>query len=443
MFYLLRNLILLTAIMMLQGCASYDNESQCFTSMPIYETLKSSDAGIPLTQFEENMDSPMSVAAVKLFDKLIKPENRNDYLVVASTIGYTTGSKEVKTWAYDFISISEKYNKPSLHVVYNTSPEHMTVELGHRQLAAISGTRQKTDLKLINKQFSDSTATFTTKEYGPRLEFVNRAINGTGNISALVRLTDSFDNRQFTQEEMIARIQNLNHDDFFPKSVKRFRLNKELQDLNLEYSIAFFNSSNDEIPCENCRKVCDAVGSSCHVQVKFDRDINDITYELKKSLSSKPIRLQSGSVSADVPVSTCFDAKYIAPGECFYFTFTDHKGCQVDSHRICPNPYEIKSNVDDVVIRAELIGEDFYKITALNCDEDMQMESCSHDEFIRGTLTNFGKTPLLFDPAVKGQVGGVAELKFFRESGEYLKLSLPWGSEIKRQAQLLANVQKK
>jgi len=109
------------------------------------------------------------------------------------------------------------------------------------------------------------------------------------------------------------------------------------------------------------------------------------------------------------------------------------KGNEISNHFFAPNPIEVKSSVDQASLTAVLLSDECYSITVKNLKEPIMFQSISGNEVMENFMQNFDDNWILqYLPGVIGQKGGVGHISIIRASGEVLKMSLPWGSEIDR-----------
>lgn len=122
------------------------------------------------------------------------------------------------------------------------------------------------------------------------------------------------------------------------------------------------------------------------------------------------------------------------PGEKVSFLFkTTGEGFQYEFSLI-PNPIEVRNKAGEVVLEAQLmvISPTLYsvKLHRLNENEHLKMISKSGKEVIKNDLVYREKDAFAIMPGVVDKKGGVCRVEFSRQSGEKIKVKLPWGIQF-------------
>lgn len=391
--------------------------------------------------FEAITDSPSRRSAKQLFHKILPEADINAYGVELIEIDVDVSNKSkhgsATTFTYDFVSKDKKYQKPTLTISY-IAVDQPGYEADHCQIAAVVGFRQKRELAMVQKNYSDAIATFKTKEFGPELQYVVRAIDG-GNISALIRFSDNLDATQISKDEMIARIQKLTKNDIFPLELVRYKVQEDLRNADVQLC-TLLPVEGSYIACDACELKTREDPNATHIGIKTDKEMPVAKCVVQRPLLSSIVEERECAFKANEEFVFCLKNKYSIPGEFLSLSVQDANGNELCFHSFTPNPVEAKSTVDQACITATMLGFNSYLITAKNLDEPIMFESRSGNEMIKNCFKKFDKTTkFVYSPGVTELDGGVGYITFIRMSGEVLKMALPWGTEIGR---LISNNQK-
>lgn len=131
-------------------------------------------------------------------------------------------------------------------------------------------------------------------------------------------------------------------------------------------------------------------------------------------------------------ITTAVGAIGYLPGEPTVYTFNSHKKI-TEQVKIVPYPIFDVSEKDEAKIYVIMNSLKSYcvELSGFNKDEDLLFDSESYDEKITTTIPFVSDImPILYRPAVKGKKGGISKISVRRESGEVLKVEIPWGLEL-------------
>jgi hypothetical protein len=121
------------------------------------------------------------------------------------------------------------------------------------------------------------------------------------------------------------------------------------------------------------------------------------------------------------------------PGFPVTFTFKDSRKGLKEEITIIPNRIYVSSPIDHAQIEAKLIQRSpaNYSLVfeGFGEGEELLFRSCSYQEQIEQKLQFNKGFSFSVMPGVINKQGGIARLSFIRQSGEILKLELPWGLE--------------
>lgn len=131
-------------------------------------------------------------------------------------------------------------------------------------------------------------------------------------------------------------------------------------------------------------------------------------------------------------------SRYFLPGERIELVFqTEDRNFKYTTTYI-PNPIIVKNENGDIVLTAELsiLESAFYKIDLKGFldEEKLKFESISGKERLRNSIVYSGQISFMYSPAVVRKNGGIGKICITRQSGEKIKVSLPWGTELEKYA---------
>ncbi len=149
------------------------------------------------------------------------------------------------------------------------------------------------------------------------------------------------------------------------------------------------------------------------------------------------INEQAIITSANDPEEICHyfsvSARGFLPGERVFFRFKAKDGSfEMETHFI-PNPIKAQDKSGIASIEAELVvlNPAFYqfKFNGFKENEVIKSLSISGKEEIKNSF-KISKDVLITDsPNIMGEQGGVGKIIFTRDSGEKIRINLPWGLE--------------
>jgi hypothetical protein len=380
--------------------------------------------------FIEHAQEPVSYTTNSLFERLIRPENASEYQVEFAEANAQMEKSKTDCWGYEFTGGkgSEKLKKPSLQVLYYAFDPN-TLSKTHNQLVALTGFRQKRELSMVKKDFGDSIAVFRTMEFGPELQYVVRVITGPRNMLAVIKMRDKAEAPTIAREEMIARMESLTREDIFPLEVVRHKVVEGLRDIELQFATSLMTRNNYQNECPTCAQILKEDEAVAHVIIKANRDAENIQYILERPLISKVVQQEVCNLKSMKEQELCIGSQTVIPGEIMTLKMQDENGNEIDNFEFCPNPIIVKSSLDEGQIAFELLDSELYRITA-DLEGEVIFESVSKGERMLNVMPSFKTAGTFYAPAVIGYAGGVAHLKFLRESGEELSVSLPWGKAV-------------
>lgn len=434
---LLSKFLSIICILNIVGCSPALQNPDAPVKPPVdIGKLKLINDGKPFTysEFSNNCSNPSRRTAQKLFNKIIPEADLDLYCVnlveADADLLRKDNSKfgSITTFSYYFEGINKetKFQNPSLTVSYMVSDDKGFSDV-HNQNIVISGFRQKRELAMVKKSSSDAIAFLKTKEFGPELQYVVRAVDGPNNILAWIQFSDNLEDSKFSKDEMIARIQNLDAIDIFPLELVRYKVQEDLRDLDIKFDTITSKDTNF-IKCDSCQDK-----QSVHVTLKASKEAPELKCVVLRPFIATTVQERVCSVDPNKEVGFCLSDQAAIPGERLVLSVQDINGNEIANHFFVPNPIIVKSSVDQVSFTAELLSDDCYSITAKNLNEPIMFQSNSGKELMQQLITESGdKWIMQYCPGVLGLNGGVGYVSFIRMSGEVLSMSLPWGIEIDR-----------
>jgi len=316
---LFKSLCIIFCAVSIVGCSPAPKNTYAAVQPPVKVALNAvDDCVLTYTDFEKDINQPSRRAANHLFQKIIPEADLNSYGVDLIEVDVDISEQDKSQmrsgtiFAYEFVgkNIKSKYQKPTLTISYIVADENGFSDV-HNQNIVIAGFRQKRELAMVKKNFGDSIASFKTKEFGPELQYVVRAIDGPKNMMAWIRFSDNLSDSQISKDEMIARIQSLDENDIFPLDLVRYKVQEDLRDLDVKFDTLAATDAGF-IECGSCKE---SGKQTVHVNLKTNKEVPELKCVVLRPFIATVIQEEIYSVESNKDISICLSNQSAIPGE--------------------------------------------------------------------------------------------------------------------------------
>lgn len=424
----IKHLLLLMFVVLLSSCATTSSKQYVILIMP--EKGSNTDDFVreeTYSEFASSTKNSFSKNAYKLWGNLCASDTETAYTVSYGSRRIAVNDTKYREWRHHFKdpNIGNKAGC-RLNILYIDFPENII--LAHAQITAIADYKQRRELAMVKKEYSDAIAIFKTKEFGPDILVVARSMAGPKKLHALITI-HSIDTSEAAKKEMVARIQSLTKEDLFPIDLVRYKAEENLRDVQLQIASVSVNKETFANECAECATLLQTNDKVAHVIVKTDKDAENMKYVLSRPLIGETVETQTRSIKSMKESELCVGCNSLLPGEQMKLTIQDSRGIELENYSFVPNPIVLSSALDDGKIEFEILNSECYVIKG-RMEGKVEFESACYNEKINQTIDDFNIGSIYYQPGVIGKSGGIAHLKFKRESGEELKISLPWGTAL-------------
>lgn len=423
----IKHILLLMVVVLLSSCATTSPDQYVILESPSPNYSADFAKEETYNEFAANIQNPFSKNANKLWMRLCDQDPEAAIAVSYGSKAGATNNIPTHEWRHHFKDPSlETKAGYRLNILYTAIPDYAIPV--HAQITATSDYKQRRELAMVKKEYMDSIATFKTKEFGTDIQVVTRAISSTKNILAWITM-HSTDTSEAAKQTMIARIQSLNEDDIFPIDLVRYKAEENLRDIQLQFASINVSKETFASECVACATLLKTNDKVSHVIVKSNKDADNVRYILDRPLVGKSVETDAHSIQSMKEYEVCVGSHTVLPGEQMKLVVQDSKGIELDKYSFVPNPIILSSVMDEGKIEFEIMNPECYLIRG-RLEGKVEFESMSYNETLEQSIDDFNDSVIVFQAGVVGKSGGIAHLKFKRESGEELKISLPWGTAL-------------
>lgn len=388
---------------------------------------------VPYSSFVSAAEAvPSRVAALKLFNKLLAPQNSDDYVVKVQEFNISVkkiGDASSNYYQFTLADASRIFSEPSLIIHYIIDNDDVVMPQVNNQILALAGFQDRCNLEMFRNENEDAIAAFYTRDHGPELEVVARAVGGPNNVTAVITLCDPQHCPKMMRRHMVKALKSLQSKEIFPGELVNPSLDQELRDLEicLETSIS---NRDDEPACKDCAHILEMAPFALHGAITTNKAEGRLVLDIYRPYFEKTEFTSEYDIAMDAGTPFCLDSRRFLPGERVELIVKDLNGTPIKKFPLHPNPLSVKSDVDGAVIYAELAIDHFYVLKGEGINGKVIFESRSGEESKRSVYEKFQDMCIMYSPAAIGKRSGVGYVTFTRESGEKLELSIPWGPAL-------------